>query len=334
MEEINQLIAKFWAGTATEAEKNYLFQYLDSHEEAWQEYLRQGYEQKSFIQDAPLSETVSAAILQNLHNGIGTKVIPMRAWLKWAVAAMLILFAGGSVLYFNHSGNRKLADNTPGMIQHRNGGMSTEIFNLPDGSQVKLQPGSTISYAPQFTPGERNILLDGAAFFHATHDDKRPFSVTAKAFKTTALGTSFYINTATDSISVKLIEGKVVIRAIKESSMVMRDIYLTPGQEFVASTTQKRCRVQDFSEVAATPAKQEHITIMAFNKTNLTSVFRQLGAHYHLQIDLDSTVVSGLTFTGVFEQSDAPQVVLAAICTMNDLSWKQEGSRIVISKIK
>lgn len=334
MEEINQLIAKFWAGTATETEKNTLFQYLDSHDDAWQEYLRQGYEQKAFVEDAPLSEAASAGVLQNIHQEIGTRVVPMRTWLKWAVAAMLILFAGGSVLYFHHTHNKELADNRPGMIQHRNTGMSTETFNLPDGSQVKLQPGSTVSYAPQFTPGERNILLDGAAFFHATHDDKRPFSVTARAFKTTALGTSFYINTTTDSVSVKLIEGKVVIRALKERGMAMQDIYLTPGQEFVASTISKRCRVQDFREVAAGPARQEHITVMAFNKTNLISVFRQLEAHYHLQIELDSTVVSGLTFTGVFEQSDAPQVVLAAICTMNDLSYKQEGSRIVISKIK
>jgi ferric-dicitrate binding protein FerR (iron transport regulator) len=237
-------------------------------------------------------------------------------------------------LYFSHSNNKDLAANTPVMIHHHNNSLATESFDLPDGSQVKLQPGSTVSYYPQFSALERNILLDGAAFFHATHDDKRPFSVTAKAFKTTALGTSFYINTATDSISVKLIEGKVVIRAIKESGMAMRDIYLVPGQEFVANTSDKKCRVQDMHDVAAAPAKQEHITVMAFNKTSLTAVFRQLGDHYHLQIELDSTVVSGQTFTGVFEQSDAPQVVLSAICTMNDLSYKQEGSRIIISKIK
>lgn len=334
MEEINHLIEKFWAGTATEAEKKYLFQYMDSHNGAWQEYLRQGFEQKTFVRETPLSEDTSANMLQNIHDSIGANVIPMRAWLKWAVAAMLLLFAGGSTLYFIHLNKKELAATTPVMIHHHNNGLATETFDLPDGSQVKLQPGSTVSYYPQFTDQERNILLDGAAFFHATHDDKRPFSVTAKAFKTTALGTSFYINTATDSISVKLLEGKVVVRAIKESGMVMRDIYLTPGQEFVVNTINKKCRVQTIRELAAGSPKQEHIAVLAFNKTSLTSVFRQLGDHYHMQIELDSTDVSGLTFTGVFERSDSPQVVLSAICTMNDLSLKKDGSRIIISKIK
>jgi ferric-dicitrate binding protein FerR (iron transport regulator) len=122
-----------------------------------------------------------------------------------------------------------------------------------------------------------------------------------------------------------------VVKAARGSDLVMKEMYLTPGQEFVVNTVLKQFHVDNI-----VPQKEihtrEHITIMSFNKTPLQDVFAQLGAYYKVQLDVDTAGIEGLSFTGTFEKSDSLQVVLSAICNMNDLTFRQEGENIVISK--
>jgi ferric-dicitrate binding protein FerR (iron transport regulator) len=84
---------------------------------------------------------------------------------------------------------------------------------LPDGTEVWLNSGSAISYGSRFSTRNRNIELQGEAFFQAARNEKLPLVVTAGELKVKVLGTTFNVNAypETGSVDVVLEEGSVEI---------------------------------------------------------------------------------------------------------------------------
>lgn len=81
-------------------------------------------------------------------------------------------------------------------------------FILPDGTVVRLMGGSTLTYHGNFT--QRNVELDGEAFFEVAHDVVRPLVVGMERMSVRALGTEFYINGRNENTTeVILLEGGV-----------------------------------------------------------------------------------------------------------------------------
>ncbi len=84
---------------------------------------------------------------------------------------------------------------------------------LPDGSKVKLNSNSSISYPKNFFKN-RWIKLEGEAFFTVVRDESYPFTVKTNNFQTEVLGTSFNINAYSWSDNkVSVSEGKVKVSA-------------------------------------------------------------------------------------------------------------------------
>ncbi|SFE00268.1 FecR family protein [Chitinophaga sp. CF118] len=344
METIQHLIEKFWAGTITDTERLQLFTYMNDHEGAWKKYLEHGYDNHAEKGETLLSEAAADKVLAGLREKITpVKIVSVNRWTRWVAAAMIIIVAGWGIFQYSNNTRLKhsLAVNVTDvrqLLQHVNNGGHVEKIDLSDGSVVQLQPGSMICYYPSFDSLERNITLEGTAYFKVAKNN-RPFSVTAKGFTTTALGTAFSVSTAkSGKVSVTLLEGKVVIKAARGSGMVMKEMYLTPGQEFVVNTELKQYHVQQFDNIGVgvkkTTVANQHIITMSFNKTDLEDVFAQLGTYYKVQIEMDTAAIERLSFTGSFEKSDSLQTILSAICNMNDLTFKKEGERIIISKQK
>ena len=58
---------------------------------------------------------------------------------------------------------------------------------MPDGTDVWLGPGTSLSYDDTFRVDGRNVELDGEAYFDVTHDAQHPFIVTTSAEGSVAL---------------------------------------------------------------------------------------------------------------------------------------------------
>lgn len=104
-------------------------------------------------------------------------------------------------------------------------------FHLEDGTRVQLNSNSRILYPAIFDSLERNVVLEGEAFFEVSKDADRPFKVITGSFVTTALGTSFNINAFKDkkNIEVALVSGKVsvgsTVKSIDSDALI-----LSPGE--------------------------------------------------------------------------------------------------------
>jgi ferric-dicitrate binding protein FerR (iron transport regulator) len=84
-------------------------------------------------------------------------------------------------------------------------------LELPDGSKVWLNDGTTLKYPEKFTGNERRLFVDGEAYFEVKTDPKHPFIVENPMMNTLVTGTSFNINAYSNDkyFEITLVEGKV-----------------------------------------------------------------------------------------------------------------------------
>ena len=91
-------------------------------------------------------------------------------------------------------------------------------LTLSDGTQVKLNSGSTLSYPQQFSTfaHSREVYLEGEAFFKVVHQSKQPFIVHIGNLKVKVLGTQFNIKAypAEENITTTLAQGKVLVLSL------------------------------------------------------------------------------------------------------------------------
>lgn len=348
MKEIKNHIDKFWKEELTHKEMTRLLEQLEQKEQEWAETLRQEYHQADG-HDITLTDERAALVLEKLHTQlqpvafeVKSKSVHFTAWAKRAVAAVLILTAG-LVLYQSNTRN-------PGAVVTQQQAQEWVAVNnqstqsvekqLPDGSLVTLEPGSSITYNRSFGKVVRKINLKGAAKFDVHKDAAHPFAVTARGFTTTALGTMFEVSTGLNNmLSVKLHEGKVVVHAEGPGSG-LKDTYLLPGDEFKVNTVTNEVQrshfkvANDTAGVAAGPVvpKLKKEPKLVFNKEPLQQVLKGLGKWYKVKIVFDTTAVQGLSFTGTFGSADALDVALSAVCNMNGLSFSRKEGEIIVRK--
>ncbi|HSI74508.1 MAG TPA: FecR domain-containing protein [Lunatimonas sp.] len=102
-------------------------------------------------------------------------------------------------------------------------------IHLPDGSTVIINAESEIKFRSDFGETNRQVYLKGESFFEVAPDSLLPFQVFSGTLITTALGTSFNINSYdSENIQVQLATGKVEVMS---DSQEFVPIFLKPGEE-------------------------------------------------------------------------------------------------------
>jgi transmembrane sensor len=108
-------------------------------------------------------------------------------------------------------------------------------LSLPDGSTVWLNAGSRLRYdAASLKNGERQVFLEGEAFFDIAHNKQRPFRVRSGAMEIKVLGTAFNVKAYPEdaNFETSLIRGAVEVRLDDRPD----DVYqLRPHEKLVVS---------------------------------------------------------------------------------------------------
>jgi len=108
---------------------------------------------------------------------------------------------------------------------------SKSIINLPDGTKIWLNAETTLKYPEKFTGKNREVSLDGEAFFDVAKDEKKPFTVKTSDLDITALGTTFNVKSYSDegTIETTLVYGSLCIKKEYAPGQV-QNIVLKPKQ--------------------------------------------------------------------------------------------------------
>ena len=199
------LLFKFFLGETTNDETDRIAAWLDANPEEHQKYMNEVHE-KFIISIMTEPDSVPEADT-NLWYRI-THSRPVRQTM--GIAASLLLVIGGSYLFFSSemdrlAGTRTSIEAPAG--QHIN-------IALGDGTTVKLNSKSRITYPALFTGKERRVRLEGEAMFEVAHDASQPFVVETYACDVEVCGTRFNVTADKDvqEFSAALFEGSVAVR--------------------------------------------------------------------------------------------------------------------------
>ncbi|RYF26480.1 MAG: FecR family protein [Flavobacteriales bacterium] len=210
---------------------------------------------------------------------------------------------------------------------------------LPDNSTVGLFANSSIRYREKFTKVAREIHLNGKAYFSVKKDASRPFSVYAGGTKTTALGTSFTINTRSTQhkTDIKLHTGKIVIVPVKKVASFAR-VFLSQKGESLSfnsySNSVERIKVikPELLAKATKPAKPK---LLNLNNIPLNEVFAAMQEAYGIKIQISNTAIANIQYTGSIDiEKETITDALAVICLINELRYvvEKDGSYTIYTQ--
>lgn len=220
-----------------------------------------------------------------------------------------------------------------------------KTLTLPDQSTLKLFAKSTVKYLRDFSADSREVYLDGKAYFSVTKDASRPFSVYSGETKTTALGTSFTINTRSHSkyTSVQLHTGKVVVASLANKPAFENVFLNRVGERLVLDADMrivehKRSVAKKPAAIASTSVeKKKNISLLQLDNIPLTEVFIALTAAYDTPIKIGEQAISKIQYTGSIDpQRETLEDVLTVVCLINDLRYvtESDGSYTIYSQDK
>lgn len=154
---------------------------------------------------------------------------------------------------------------------------------LPDGTLVKLNAGSMISYPRQFADSIREVELRGEAFFEVVKNKEAPFVVHTGAVTTRVLGTAFNVRAYPEKseVLVAVVEGKVKVKSVKGAGD--NSVLLVKKEMVTVQTAQGELVVSDFDEKEQIGWKDG---ILYFEKADFSSAVERLERWYGVRIKI------------------------------------------------
>ena len=219
------------------------------------------------------------------------------------VAAMIVFMCGLGLLarFYEKSINVKLGQ----FIS----------YNLPDGSLVHLNADSYLKYYPIWWWMEREVILQGEAFFEVKKGSK--FSVYSGDYATEVLGTTFNIFTRKSGYEVFCATGKVQVKHFENTSI------LNPG-DYLKKAGSNEILIEH--EVSKSDAMAWRLGKFNYNTTPISKVMADVERHYNIDIQMQ-LIDRDIYYTGFFDRAKSADTTLKIICSSLGFSFKKETSR-------
>jgi ferric-dicitrate binding protein FerR (iron transport regulator) len=162
---------------------------------------------------------------------------------------------------------------------------------LADGTRVWLNSDSRLRFPLPFAAGEREVYLDGEAYFEVQRDEERPFIVRTDAGTVRVLGTAFNVSVYPEKrgIVTTLVTGKVVVAAGEAL------VHLAPGEQAAWREGDERFSVQAVDAAHYTSWIKG---VFEFEDTALCDILAYLSRWYNVDFEFADQEVAALRFTG------------------------------------
>lgn len=190
---------------------------------------------------------------------------------------------------------------------------------LPDGSKVWLNAASTLKYPMQFSNAQREVSLEGEAYFEVTKNAHKPFIVKSNHQQVEVLGTVFNINSYTDRgyVETTLLEGSVKVN----------QHHLQPGQRSLISASSTKILNADIE--AATAWKKGYFL---FDNEPLPQILATLSRWYNVEFNYKQTDINKLSFWGSIDKNQSLAKTLEFFESTNQIKFDYQDGKIVIHK--
>ncbi|SDS19193.1 ferric-dicitrate binding protein FerR, regulates iron transport through sigma-19 [Formosa sp. Hel1_31_208] len=190
-----------------------------------------------------------------------------------------------------------------------------ETIILPDNSIVELNQLSQLVYSTSNWNKERNLSLEGEAFFDVKKGER--FEVTTEFGVVSVLGTEFNVLSRDNIFKVSCYEGLVQV------SYNNNAVKLPAGSELTLISGKGLKK----SIALAEPIWLKNMSV--FENTSIHDVFAELEKQYSISITFNTK--TNLFFTGAFEHQDLDNALKSITQPLN-LTYTIENTKEVIIK--
>mgnify|MGYP000132330737 CR=1 FL=1 len=233
---------------------------------------------------------------------------------QWLVAASVIFIAGIFLVYqIGSRSNEPITTQTAVAIK--------SSLELPDGSQVKLNSESSVSYKRKGWSENRVLQLSGEAFFEVKKGER--FEVETSLGTVEVLGTSFNIRERNNKLEVACYTGRVRVASGQN------EVILTPGEGI---------RIEEGVSLPmqVSGAGPGWLTgVMSFVNVPLTEALEELGRQlgYHINTeDLDIDPI----YNGDFPTHSVESAASVILDAFDDIDYTidKDHKLITVTSIK
>ncbi len=364
-DEIQSLITGFLTGSLNEIEIKQLKEWLEedpAHLHAFNE-IRSAWilagkpiGEAAFNADSSWNKNLKPLISKDNHNTRhNIRSFKWDSFLKYAASLALCFVLGAlATLYWSNSknagANLELA--------------TTEIYaplgsiskiTLPDGSKVWLNAGSKLVYQKKFGINDRELELEGEAFFDVTTNPNKPFIVKTSDMSVRAFGTRFNVKAYPEESTVfaTLEEGKVDV--LFHNNEKQSTVSLKPNEELVfhkpnkdknhtnekqkgESDSQQPADLQmavNAEDIKVINVKTEHSTSWKDDKwvvddKPLVALLPDLERRFNLKISIVSEELNDYRITTTIANETAEQI-LTALSHAIPVNYSIEKNQVQLS---
>lgn len=201
-------------------------------------------------------------------------------------------------------------------------------LRLADGTKVRINSESKLSYPTQFGSDKRVVLLEGEAYFDVTKDKKRPFIVKTNGIDVKVLGTSFNVCSYGEEreIQTTLVEGRVEVSDSKGRS---GKIVLEPGYQARFIKKDGILRSEKVDVKLYTSWKDERFV---FEDIRLEDLLMRLARWYDVEVFYMNEDVRNLTFSGGVRRYEKLDKLLHMFEKTRYVKFEMKGRTLIVKK--
>uniref|UniRef100_S0DFS9 Putative anti-sigma factor n=1 Tax=termite gut metagenome TaxID=433724 RepID=S0DFS9_9ZZZZ len=259
-----------------------------------------------------------AAKSRRIHNAT-----PMRrgALRVAAVLVPVLLVMGGSFFLFN--------DRTP--AERENIILAVDVedeartFTLPDGSTVTVAADSELAYSSENFAAERDVWLDGEAFFVVARDATHPFTVHHDGMKVTVLGTEFSVRAHAEhgTAEVVLTHGSVVVEHGENR------VEMTSGKKATVNKANHDIRLSEAGEGEIMRVRGDELTI---HSMPALEAVRLAAEYFRKTLVVEPGTPVGDSISVILPEQVPLEAVLTYINRISEsVECRVDGDEIVVS---
>lgn len=236
------------------------------------------------------------------------------------IAAVVAITLGGSFIYFQSLQEKE------GMVMQTISVPAGQRINitLPDGTNVWLNARTSLKYPTKFSKKNREVILDGEAYFEVARNEAKPFIVQTDKYNVEVLGTKFDVDaySGTGEFETTLMKGSVRVASVEypEQNLVLKPdnkVYLCKGQLRVAP-------VEDYN-----PYRWKE-GLICFKDATFSSIMKDFEKYYGLNIHVKNKEVRKFSYTGKFRQTDGIDYALRVLQKDIKFTYQRDDENQII----
>ena len=192
---------------------------------------------------------------------------------------------------------------------------------LPDGSDVFLNKQTKLTYQYDKKKKRRVVRLDGEAYFHVKHDEKREFLIDVAGVYVRDIGTTFTVKAYPESNTIEVVVKEGEVEFFAEEGHGIR---LTASSKGVYNRTTKLFK----TEQPESNALSFKTKLFTFSNQNLGSIVRDINAVYDKKLVISNNLMN-CYLTVTFDNEDIDEIA-DVIAETFGLTVKRSGNEIML----